>query len=392
MISVKEAKAIIRDAVRPRHTVSLALQDAYGLTLAEDIVATTDIPNFAQSSMDGYALKFDDKDSPLEVIGEMAAGSAKPLQILSGQAACIFTGAPLPDGADTVVMQEKIHLDDGKLVIKDLNLKHGMNVRRKGAEVRHGDIAMVSGTTLSAAALGFLAGIGCTHVSVYAPPKVGIILTGNELQEPGKPLEFGQVYEANSIQLTAALQRTGVKNIQIYKAADDPKELQGILQEALDSNDVVLLNGGVSVGDYDFVVSAAEACGVEKKFHKIKQKPGKPLFFGTKEAQLIFGLPGNPSSSLTCFYEYVLTALEQMMQLAPGVKTIKAVATHDYEKPAGLTHFLKASYADGNVTPLHAQESFRLHSFAQANCFIVLPESSTGCKSGDEVEVHLLPV
>ncbi|RZJ69088.1 MAG: molybdopterin molybdenumtransferase MoeA, partial [Flavobacterium sp.] len=204
-------------------------------------------------------------------------------------------------------------------------------------------------------------------------------------------LQFGQVYEANSVQLSAALKNTGIREIKIYRAEDDPEKLAGVLDKAMQENDVVLLNGGVSVGDYDFVVGAAKKLGVDQKFHKIRQKPGKPLFFGTKGDKLIFGLPGNPSSSLTCFYEYVLPALEKMMQLPPKGKKIMATATHDYDKAVGLTHFLKGSYNDGTVTPLHAQESFRLHSFSQANCFIVLPEQSNGCKAGDAVEVHLLP-
>jgi molybdopterin molybdotransferase len=278
------------------------------------------------------------------------------------------------------------------LVIEDKNLQFGLNVRPKGAEVKKGEVAMQSETYLSAAAIGFLAGIGCAAVSVYKPPKIAIILTGNELQQPGNPLEFGQVYEANSFQLKAVLNKIGIKDIQVFTAEDNPEELQKVLERALEKSDVVLLNGGVSVGDYDFVAQAAKSCGIEEKFHKIKQKPGKPLFFGTKEDKLVFGLPGNPSSSLTCFYEYVLPALENAMGLSGCLQEIKASATHDYPKPIGLTHFLKAFYSDGKATPLHAQESFRLHSFAQANCFMILPEESAGCKAGENVTVHLLPL
>jgi molybdopterin molybdotransferase len=392
MISVKQAKQIIIEAALPKKSVLLPLSEAFGLITSKPIIATTDIPNFAQSSMDGYALKYEDKGILLKVIGEMAAGTSEQIKISKGEATRIFTGAPLPLDADTVVMQEKIHFENNLLIVQDENLKQGSNVRSKGAEVKQGDIAMVSGTYLSAAAIGFLAGIGCMEVSVYAPPKVAIILTGNELQKPGIPLEFGQVYEANSFQLKAALNKIGIKNSMVLTAEDDPEELRKVLQNALETNDVVLLNGGVSVGDYDFVTQAAQLCGVEEKFHKIKQKPGKPLFFGTKEDKLVFGLPGNPSSSLTCFYEYVLPALESSMGLHSSLVEITASVTHDYPKPAGLTHFLKAFYSNGKVTPLHAQESFRLHSFAQANCFIILPEESIGCIAGAIVTVHLLPL
>ena len=392
MISVEGAKQVILQSVPTKKTNAIQLSEAFGLVISEDIIATVDIPNFAQSSMDGYALKFSDKNETLTVVGEMAAGTSHQIKINDGEAARIFTGAPLPESADTVVMQEKIHLENNKLTLQDENLTKGLNVRDKGAEVKAGELAMAKDTYVSAAAVGFLAGIGCSEVSVYTPPKVAVILTGNELQEPGNPLEFGQVYESNSFQLKAALRQTGIKNIEIFKAEDDPDILQNVLDNALRNNDIVLLNGGVSVGDYDFVTKAANACGVEEKFHKIKQKPGKPLYFGTKDQKLVFGLPGNPSSSLTCFYEYVLPALEALMGLPSRLIATKAKATHDYKKLPGLTHFLKAFYINGNVTPLHAQESFRLHSFAQANCLIVLPEESMGCIAGDEVTVHLLPI
>lgn len=392
MISVQEAKDIILNTpVRQKKGV-LPISEAAGLVTAEEILASVDIPNFAQSSMDGYAVRFEDRDQPLIIVGEMAAGSSQNLGITKGEAARIFTGAPLPKGADTVVMQEKVTVEGNKLFISDENLTVGLHVRPKGSEVEINETAMASGTYLSPAAIGFLAGIGCAEIPVFLPAKIAIILTGNELQKPGLPLSFGQVYEANSYQLTAVLHKIGIKNIQILTAEDDPELLYTVLQNALLTNDIVLLNGGVSVGDYDFVSRAARRCGIEKKIHRIKQKPGKPLFFGTRDEKLIFGLPGNPSSSLTCFYEFVLPALEKYLGLENSVVEITARATHDYKKPSGLTHFLKAFYKDGRVTPLHAQESYRLHSFAQANCLIVLDEDSTGCLAEQEVTVHLLPI
>jgi molybdopterin molybdotransferase len=392
MISVTEAKQIILNHLPEKKITVLPLSEAAGLVTSSDVIAGTDIPGFPQSSMDGYALKFEDKNLPLEISGEMAAGTTAALEIKNGQAARIFTGAPLPEAADTVVMQEKITVENQRLVIHDENLSQGLNVRPKGSEVKQGAVAMAAGTVLSPAAIGFLAGIGKDRVEVYGPPVIAVILTGNELQDPGNELAFGQVYEANSYQLRAALEKTGVTEIHIFRAEDDPETLQRILEQALAISDIVLLNGGVSVGDYDFVTRAAEHCGIKEKFHKIRQKPGKPLFFGTKGGKLVFGLPGNPSSSLTCFYEYVLPAVEQLSGLKNSIQKINATATHDYTKPTGLTHFLKAFYEEGRVTPLHAQESYRLHSFAQANCFIVLPEESTGCKEGDAVEIHVLPV
>jgi molybdopterin molybdotransferase len=391
MISVTEAKAIIKQAVNELPVIKLSLLNAFECVLAEDVYAVTDIPAFAQSSMDGYAIRYTDKSNPLQVFGEMAAGTAQPRSIQPNQAVRIFTGAPLPEGADAVVMQEKISLDNGTLLIHDDQLQQYSNVRNKGAEVAEGALAMPKGTLLTAAAIGFLAGIGFTEVSVYPSPSVAVILTGNELQTPGEPLGFGQVYESNSIMLTVALKKSGITNVRIFKAEDDLEALQVVLATALQECDVVLLTGGVSVGDYDFVVRAAQHCQVEQRFHKLKQKPGKPLFFGVKEQKLIYGLPGNPSSVLTCFYEYVVPALELIMHKTKSIIVKKAILTHDCSKIKGLTQFLKAKYADGKVSQLHAQDSFRLASFSQADCLIVLEEGVEYYQAGEEVEVHLLP-
>ncbi|RZJ53897.1 MAG: molybdopterin molybdenumtransferase MoeA, partial [Flavobacterium sp.] len=225
MISVEEAKAIIEAEVNPGKIMIESVTEAYGLTLYADVIARNDIPNFAQSSMDGYAIKFDDRQGQLSVIGEMPAGATIQLKILAGEATRIFTGAPLPEGADTVVMQEKVAIDGKSLLIKDESIQRGQNVRLKGAEIKNGDTAMKAGTNLSTAALGFLSGIGCAHVAVFYPPRVAIVLTGNELQEPGRELQFGQVYEANSVQLSAALKNTGIREIKIYRAEDDPEKL-----------------------------------------------------------------------------------------------------------------------------------------------------------------------
>jgi molybdopterin molybdotransferase len=392
MISVKEAKELILQSVKSLPPVSLSLTETSGLILAKDVYAITDIPAFAQSSMDGYAFRYCDKDEPLKIFGEMAAGTAQPIVISPNQAVRIFTGAPLPDGADTVVMQEKVSIMNGQLLLEDEQLKQYNNVRLKGAEVKNGALAVPKGTLLTAAAIGFLAGIGITEVKVYPAPVVAIILTGDELQQPGKVLQFGQVYESNSIMLRVALKNLGMPDVLVLHAEDNLVALQRVLDEALQQADIVLLTGGVSVGDYDFVIRAAANCSVKQVFHKIRQKPGKPLFFGTKENKLVFGLPGNPSSVLTCFYEYVMPAIDSITKRAASVKTLRATLTHDYPKVTGLTHFLKAKLTGNVVTPLQAQESFRLQSFSQADCLIVLPEDGDNFESGDEVEVHLLPI
>ena len=391
MITVSEAKSLIKQHIHRLQPVILPLNEAAGHILAADIQAICDIPAFRQSSMDGYALRFEDRDQPLSVCGEMAAGTSVPLSIEKGEATRIFTGAPLPDGADTVVMQEKISLADGKLHIHDEKLNIGMNVRAQGAEAKAGALAIDKGSLLTPAAVGFLAGIGITQVTVYPMPVVAIIATGKELQQPGKALGYGQVYESNSYSLSAALRLAGVTKIELYAADDELHILKEVLQKALHHSDLVLLTGGVSVGDYDFVIEASRLCGIEQIFHKVKQKPGKPLFFGKLQDKVIFGLPGNPSSVMNCFYNYVLPAAAQLSGKKNSVQSVQAILQAGYQKPAGLTHFLKGIYENGGALPLHAQESFRLSSFARANCLICLEETQEKVEKGETVNVLLLP-
>ncbi len=391
MISVTEAKDIITKSITVLQAVELPLIDAAHHVLAQDIFATIDIPAFHQSSMDGYAIRFADKDAVLIIKGEMAAGTTEQLMLQKGEAARIFTGAPLPKGADTVVMQEKILLENNHVIIRDDGLQQGSHVRNKGSEVKAGSLAMQRGTTLSPAAIGFLAGIGVTKLTVYPMAHVSIIVTGKELQSPGNALAHGQVYESNSFSLRAVLQEAGIKNIKVFQADDDLDTLQKVLEGALQNSDVVLLTGGVSVGDYDFVVEATKCCGVQQKFHKVKQRPGKPLYFGMKGRKPVFGLPGNPSSVLSCFYNYVLPVLEILSNKKNNQQTISASLAKNYSKQKGLTHFLKGHYENGVVIPLGAQESFRLSSFSQANCLICLEEERLDYEAGETVEVYLLP-
>lgn len=392
LISVSEAKHLINKHSSLLSPVTVALIDAAGHVLSEDIFSKTDVPPFNQSSMDGYALNYSQwkQFGALSLKGESAAGSGQMQLLEPGHAVRIFTGAPVPEGADTVVMQERTSLDAGKLIVVDENLTEGLNFRPKGIEIKAGALAMEKGSLLSPAALGYLAGVGISEVSVYPKPSVTVILTGNELQAPGNPLEYGQVYESNSFALKAALIQR-VSEIDFLFAEDTLLKLTAVLAYALEKSDVVLLTGGVSVGDYDFVVRAAEANGVKRIFHKVRQKPGKPLFFGKREEKTIFGLPGNPASVLSCFYEYVLPCLGLMSKHNTSLHKQMAPLKMALRKPAGLTQFLKGHYDGKTVIDLKAQESFRLSSFAKANCLIVLEESRTDYAENELVEIHLLP-
>jgi len=336
MISVSEAKAIIAESITALSPAELPLTEAAHHVLAHDVIATIDIPAFEQSSMDGYAIRFADKYSSLKISGEMTAGTAENLSINAGEAARIFTGAPLPNGADTVVMQEKTVIQNNQLYLQDEGLKQGSNVRNKGAEIKAGRLAIQQGSYLSPAAIGFLAGIGVTKLAVYPMPSVCIIVTGKELQTPGNVLSAGQVYESNSYSLRAALQQAGINNAKVIQADDDLDVLKTILADALINSDAVLLTGGVSVGDYDFVIEATKQCGVQQGFHKVKQRPGKPLYFGMKNAKPVFGLPGNPSSVLSCFYHYVLPALEGLSNKKNSLQKVSSSLTKNFNKLKGL--------------------------------------------------------
>ncbi len=391
MISVAEAKHIILNNVTELKALTVSLLQAAGKVLASDVYATVDIPSFPQSAMDGYAFAFDDLQKELTIDGEMAAGSSSTIEVAAGKAIRIFTGAPVPAGADTVVMQEKVKTENGVLIIEDEKLQRNSNVRAVGSEIKAGELALAKGSLLTAAAIGFLAGIGITEVLVIPDPVISIILTGNELQEPGKALSYGQVYESNSFSLSAALQVLHIPVHHIYKAEDNPEVLTTTLQQALDESDLVLLTGGVSVGDYDFVLRAANACGIVQQFHKVKQRPGKPLFFGTQGNKAVFGLPGNPSSVLTCFYEYVTEALAIQTKRPLQLKTVQTALAKGCIKPTGLAHFQKAYYDGQTVLPLNAQESYKLNSFATANCLLVLEGEKEEYQVNDPVTIHLLP-
>ena len=394
MISVSEAKDIIRKNSTTLAPITISLKDAVGLILAEDVYASIDIPCFPQSSMDGYAFCFDDWQSSDKLIikGAVPAGSEKKIPILKNQAVRIFTGAAIPANADTVVMQEKVAVNKEKLTINDSQLIKGSNVRPMGSEIRKGALAMQAYCKLTPAAIGFLAAIGIHEVKVFPTPKVHILITGNELTQPGQTLLHGQVYESNSFALKAVLELLHIHNVSVSFAKDDLLELRKVLEGVLGNCDLLLITGGVSVGDYDYVADTLKFCGVAELFHTVKQKPGKPLYVGKTDHCLVFGLPGNPSSALTCFYEYSLIAIERMKGIkSSSVQEKRLKLTNNYHKRAGLTHFLKANWVDDSVSLLHAQESYRLASYAHANCIVSLEEERTDYTAGDIVDVHILP-
>ena len=391
MITVDRALELICSHIRPLDAEMSKLTDARGLVLAEDIYSAYDIPAFPQSGMDGYAFSFQEGLTSYLIEGEVAAGDTDAFSLSAGKASRIFTGAAVPPGADTVLPQEKAQITDGMLAFDPSVIKKGDNVRLPGSEISKGSLALSAGAVLHPARIGFLSGIGIAEAKVIPSPKVSIIVTGNELQQAGKPLGYGQVFDSNSPMLKACLEQLGIRDTHIYFSGDIPERLNQLLEQALQISDLVLMTGGVSVGDYDFTLGAFDACGIVSHFHKIRQKPGKPMLFGTRGHQAVYGLPGNPASVLTCFYEYVLPAISIMTGDKKDMTVRQAKLSHAHRKPAGLTHFLKAKAEGDFVTLKGGQESYKLSSYAEANCIAVLPEEATNLAEGQLIDIHIIP-
>lgn len=391
MVSVDEAKRLIAATCETLEMIVIPLESSRGYVLAEDIFSSIDLPPFNQSAMDGYALRFSDleKSIPIKVVGEIAAGQINHNTLLSGQAYRIFTGAFVPASADTVVEQERVKIENKNLTINSEGLKAGVNIRLRGSQIYSGNLAMRKGTLISPAAIGFLAGLGINKVNVIRKPKIALVVTGSELQKPGTKLIAGNIFESNSIMLKSALEEFGFNVEFIETVIDDKHSIDKIFQRHLDLVDMMILTGGISVGDYDLIRNKLESSEFKRVFYKVKQKPGKPLWFGLSGNVKIFALPGNPASVLTCFYEYLIPALRRMTgHLEIDLPSRKLKLSKTYSKKPGLAHFLKAHCTDSEVTLLESQESYKLNSFSKANCLVYIPDEISGVEQNELVEVH----
>lgn len=390
MILVKQAKKLINKNVFPLPIMENIVTDALDSYLAEDIIAPVSIPLFNQSAMDGYAFKYCDINQPLNIVDEIPAGDTRTTAIKDGETVRIFTGSKVPASCDTVVMQELVEINNGKLYINDKGLIQGGNIRVKGNQIEKGSIALKKGTKINAGAIGFLATLGITKVNVYQKPKAVIIATGSELVKSGEKLAEGQIYESNTAMLEAALKKKGIQPT-IFVVKDNKEGTSKVIAEALKNNELILLSGGISVGDYDFVKEALENNDVKEVFYKIKQKPGKPLYFGKTEKSYIFALPGNPAAALNCFYEYVNMAINILMGNPQiDLTTISLPISKSYQKKTGRANFLKAKTDFKTATPLDGQGSDALQAFSLANCIIYLSEDTEVINKNENVEVHLL--
>lgn len=390
MISVTEARKLIAGNCNREKTESRLLSKSQGYVLAKPVFSPVDTPPFHQSAMDGYAFSFENWDgkSDLEIVGEIQAGSKEVIEIKPLQAARIFTGAALPAATDTVVMQEHVTKNGNQIHINNTQLVKGTNVRSRGSQTRKSELALDKGQLLTPPAISFLAGIGIEKVDVFSKPSISIIVTGKELIQPGNKITEGKIYESNSYGLTGGLNAIDITPTSIEIVDDVEAEIVNAINRQLNS-DILILTGGVSVGDYDFVPKTLERCGVKNIFHKVKQKPGKPFYFGKRNQTLVFGLPGNPASALTCFYEYIIPAMGSFTKKQYQRK-LKLLLSNDFKKKAGLTYFLKGKTNDEEVMILNNQESYMMNSFALADCLIELEEEKEQFMKGEMVNVLMI--
>jgi len=402
MISVARAKELVLLAAPTMPVESCSINAARGRVLAKDVLTSLQLPLFDNSAMDGYAVRSEDTSGAddsnvveLKRTGESAAGAPDSGDIL-GSMECrrIFTGAPMPPGADAVIRQEDVVVANGVIQIQQ-SVGRGSNIRYAGEELKIGDVVLEKGEQLTPAGIGILASMGVKDVEVYCRPRVGIIVTGSEIVDDIADLHPGKIFDSNSHVLAAALEQMGVPLVLRSSCKDDREILGAAILDGLAQVDVLLVTGGVSVGDYDYVKELAAQAGVGELFWRVKQKPGKPLFVGTAEEgkKMFFGMPGNPASVLVSFYEYVRPALLMAMgKRESGPATTMAKLVKSYRKGAGLTHFLKGNLReDGSVNILQNQGSHTMSSFAKANCLVIIPEEITEIEEGELVEVHLLP-
>lgn len=389
MIEFEEARDLVKSNTRPLSCETIPLYESLKRVVATDIFSPIDMPPFDQSAMDGYALGSIDRET-FELIGEIKAGdSDEGILLQPHQAIRIFTGAIVPKSAVAVVKQEIVHVHD-KIIVIQSTITQGENIRKRGEQIEKGGLAMTKNTLLSPGAIGFLAALGLQQVEVFRKPNVVILVTGNELISAGEKLNPGKIYESNSHMLYAALMECGIEP-QIIRVPDNFDQTVSVIEKYIDSCDLLIASGGISVGDYDFVGQAMNQIGVECIFHKVKQKPGKPLYFGKYKNTLVFGLPGNPAAALTCFYVYVLNCIHQMTgNPSQGLELRSLRLTSSYQKTTSLCHFLKARAQNDLVTILHAQSSAMLSSLSSANAIIYLPLGQENWSSEDLVDVYML--
>jgi molybdopterin molybdotransferase len=400
MITVEEALQKVLSHIEPLGSEKVSILKAVGRVMAEDIDANRDIPPFDNSGMDGYAVRSEDIQNAasnrpvrLEVIEDLPAGFISKKGLEEGKAIRIMTGAPIPEVADTIVPVEDTRQEERFVVIFE-TVPPGEHIRRAGEDVKKGERVISRGDLIHPAEVGMLASVGRSSVSIYQRPLVAILCTGEELVDVDGHLEGVKIVSSNSYTLAAQVKDCGAIPIQLGIARDRKEEIKEKLLQGIRS-DVIISSAGVSVGDYDFVKEALNELGMEMIFWRVAMKPGRPVAFGLLQGKPVFGLPGNPVSSMVSFEQFVRPALLKMMghrQLFRPV--IEAILKEDIRKRPGRRHFLRASVSfeknDYFVTLTGAQGSGILKSMIKANGLVIIPEEREMVKAGEKVKVQLL--
>ncbi len=399
MISVDDARRQILEACPRLTPCSLALQDALGCVTAEAVVADEDVPPFANTAMDGYAVRAADTEGAparLVVVATLAAGAAPDIDVGQGQAVRIMTGAPMPRGADAVVMVERTRsVDDGTAVVIEATATPGDHVRRPGEDLRRGQEVFASGTVLTPGHVGVLASLGRETVVVVPPARVGVLSTGDELVAGGGRLQPGQIRDSNRPTLLALLTQAGCQPVDLGVVADDEDTLVEAVTRGAATCDALVTSGGVSVGDFDYVKTALDRLG-RMQWWQVAVRPAKPLAFGVVGHTPVFGLPGNPVSSSVSFELFARPALRQMMGHAvldrPRVTAMADEAMA--RRPDGKLHLVRVVADAGDDGRWHVrssgpQGSHVLSAMARANALALLPDGQ-GVEAGATMEVMLL--
>lgn len=394
LIPFEEAERALRAHLAPTDRFeNVPLKDAAGRVLARDVIAPVDVPPFDRSAMDGYAARAADtaRATPsapraLKVVGVAHAGDAPGNPLRSGECVQIATGAPIPTGADAVVMVERTRLE-GSRVLVAAPVAPGENVTPRGRDLRKDRVALRRDTPLTPSRLGALAALGLTHAPVYGRPRVALLSTGSELREPGDPLAPGQIYDSNSTSLAAALQGHGVQVTQGDLVPDDSDALRRAL-DAARGPDLILVTGSSSAGEKDYLVPLLERHG-EIIFHGVHVRPGKPLLLARYGQTPLVGLAGNPASCLLMMYALVIPALRRFQHLEPRWEmTVPATMAHDVRSPAGKRHFLPVRLRNGAAESTY-KESDTITSLADADGYVEIPDAVDRLPAGAPVQVRL---
>ncbi len=399
MIAIDEALRILRMHLPPRREAAVPFQEALGCILAEDLVARHDIPPFHRSAMDGYALRAQDAAAvpvDLALVGEIRAGGGDPGKILPGQAKAIMTGAPLPEGADAVQMLEKTERSGGAALVRILeSVGIGENVRPRGYEAAEGTVVLEAGRHVGPSEIAVMASFGYIHASVWRKPTVALVSTGDELVEVQATPKADQIRNSNAYSLAAQLRFFGVNGEHLGIARDSREDIRLLVEEGL-KRDILILTGGVSVGEYDFVKEVFQEVGIEILFSKVAVRPGKPTVFACRENHLIFGLPGNPVSSFVTFELFVRPVLGWLCGIdRPELARIRGTLPQGMRQAVGRTSFLPA-WADRKrehwvVRPLDWQGSGDIVGFSRGNALVIFPGDRDSMAAGETVEALLLP-